>query len=249
MDGVIYAGKDPLPYADSFISFIEEKGLPYIFLTNGSEKTPNQLSGRLNSLGLGVIPPEHFITSSMATARFLASQKPGASVYVIGGPGLVQEITKAGLLVTDTSPDYVVVGKTVNFHYIMLKKAVNHILHGAKFIGANPDVLDPVEDGFEPACGSLLAAVESASGMKPFIVGKPNTIMMTMATKKLSLRPEETLLIGDRMDTDIIGGIEAGMNTALVLTGVSKNEDISTYPYQPDYVFSSLQELTETLFR
>jgi NagD protein len=176
----------------------------------------------------------------MATAMFLAAQKPGATVYVIGGSGLINELYKVGFSIGESKVDYVVVGKTATFNFEMLKKAANLISKGAKFIGTNPDVIDPMEDGFEPACGSILSAIATATGQKPYIVGKPNALMMTLATRKLGVHPDDTMMIGDRMDTDIVGGLEAGMRTALVLSGVTSRDMLSQFPYRPDYIFDTV---------
>jgi NagD protein len=164
-------------------------------------------------------------------------------VYVVGGGGLINELYNVGFSISEHAPDYVVVGKTQNFSYEMMKTAVRLIRGGAKFIGTNPDMIDPTADGFEPACGAILAGIESACGQKPYIVGKPNSLMMALATQKLGLHTSDTLMVGDRMDTDILGGMEAGMNTALVLSGVTHRDDLPMYPYSPDMVFASVAEL------
>jgi NagD protein len=214
----------------------------FLFLTNNSEQTPRDLKQKLAKKGVsGSITENNFITSAMATAMFLRQQKEHATVYVIGGGGLINELYNVGFTISESSPDYVVVGKTTtNFNFETLKTAVRLINGGAKFIGTNPDMTDPTESGIEPACGTLLAAIEAASGKKPYVVGKPNSLMMMMAAKKLGVHPEDTVMIGDRMDTDIVGGLEAGMKTCLVLSGVNKREDIDNFPYRPDYVFDSV---------
>ncbi|HPX26002.1 MAG TPA: HAD hydrolase-like protein, partial [Treponemataceae bacterium] len=185
----------------------------------------------------------HFYTAAMATALFLQRQKKDASVYVVGGGALSNELYNAGFSINETHPDYVVVGKTGSFNFDMIKKAANLIRGGAKFIGTNPDMIDPVESGMEPACGTLLAAIEAASGKKPYIVGKPNALMMTIATQKLGVVPSDTIMIGDRMDTDIVGGMEAGMKTCLVLSGVTNKDMLSDFPYKPDHVFNNIGEI------
>lgn len=240
MDGVLYRGKELIPGAQDFINHLKARKVPFLFLTNNSELTPLDLKLRLEKLGITGVEEENFITSAMATAWFLKSQQKDGTVYVIGGGGLINELCNAGFSLTETNPDYVVVGKTENFSFEMLKSAVNFIRGGAKFIGTNPDVIDPVENGIEPACGALLSAIETASGMKPYIVGKPNSLMMTIATKKLGIHADDTLMIGDRMDTDIVGGLEAGMKTCLVLSGVTRESDIRQYPYKPDLVLPSI---------
>jgi len=243
MDGVLYRGKHLIPGAKEFVQRLCEKGIPFLFLTNNSEQTPLDLKRKLESLGISGVSEDNFITSAMATAEFLRSQKPGATVYVIGGGGLASEMYRVGFSTSDTHADYVVVGKTTSFHFDMLKKAVRLIQNGAKFIGTNPDVVDPAEDGIEPACGSLLAAIEAATGKKPYIVGKPNPMMMLIAKRKLGCHASGTLMIGDRMDTDIRGGMEAGMKTALVLSGVTTREMVKDFPYQPDYIFDHVGQI------
>ncbi len=243
MDGVIYRGKSLIPGARDFIEKLHQKGIRFLFLTNNSEQTPLDLKRKLESMGLTGVEEENFITSAIVTASFLESQKKGGNVYVVGGGGLISEIYKAGFSVSEQNCDYVVVGKTTTYNYEMLRKAVNLISKGAKFIATNPDVVDPTEAGIEPACGSLLAPIETATGQKPYVVGKPNPLMMTIALKKLGAHPEETVMVGDRMDTDIVAGMEAGMRTCLVLSGVSDRATIDRFPYRPDYVFNHVGEI------
>lgn len=243
MDGVIYRGKKVVDGAKEFIQNMRDKGIKFLFLTNNSEQTPLDLLRKLDSMGITGLTEENFITSAMATATFLANQKPGGTVYVIGGGGLINELYKAGFSISENNPDYVVVGKTKNYNFEVIKKAVDLINKGAKFIATNPDVTDPIENGFEPACGALIAPIETATGKKPFIVGKPNALMMTIAKRKLGAHSEETLMIGDRMDTDIIGGMEAGMYTALVLSGVSTVETIGHFPYKPDFIYENVGKI------
>ncbi|URA10099.1 HAD family hydrolase [Thermospira aquatica] len=243
MDGVLYRGKNLIPGAKDFVTRLLERKTPFLFLTNNSEQTPIDLKRKLESLGIEGVREENFITSAMATAEFLRSQKPGATIYVIGGGGLASEMYRAGFSLSDSHADYVVVGKTSTFNFEMLKKAVRLIEKGAKFIGTNPDVIDPAEEGIEPACGTLLAAIEAATGKKPYIVGKPNPMMMLVAKRHLGCHAAETLMVGDRMDTDIVGGMEAGMKTALVLSGVTTKEMINDFPYLPNYVFNHVGEI------
>jgi NagD protein len=243
MDGVVYRGKQIIPGAQAFVDRLIELQVPFLFLTNNSEQTPLDLLRKLNAMGVTGLTEENFITSAMATAAFLAQQSPGASAYVVGGAGLANELYKVGFSLTETKPDYVVVGKTVHFNFDMLVKASRFIREGAKFIGTNPDVLDPVESGWAPASGCILAAVETACGKKPYIVGKPNALMMTIARKKLGTRSSETVMIGDRMDTDIVGGMEAGMVTCLVLSGVTDRAALEQYPYKPSHVFDDVGQI------
>jgi NagD protein len=247
MDGVIYRGSKLIDGANEFVNRMISNDIKFLFLTNNSEQTPRDLKQKLEQKGIKGLNENNFITSAMATAMFLKQQKENATAYVLGGGGLVNELYNVGFTVSQNNPDYVVVGKTTtNFNFETMKIAVRLIRDGAKFIGTNPDMTDPTEQGIEPACGTILAAIEAASGKKPYIIGKPNSLMMMMAAKKLSAHPEETVMIGDRMDTDIVGGMEAGMKTCLVLSGVSKMEDIEDFPYRPDFVFSSVAEIDPT---
>ncbi len=243
MDGVIYRGKELVPGAREFVERLGTTDTKFLFLTNNSEQTPIDLVRKLKGLGIDGLTEDNFITSAMATAIFLATQKPAGSVYVVGGAGLSAELYQRGFSVTEHNPDYVVVGKTPSFSFEMIRKAANLIRAGAKFIGTNPDMIDPVEKGVEPAAGVILKAIEAASGKKPYVIGKPNSLMMMIARKKLGVHSEDTVMIGDRMDTDIVGGLEAGMKTCLVLSGVSTRESIKDFPYRPDYVFDSVADI------
>lgn len=243
MDGVLYRGKQLIPGAKEFVQRLLDSNVPFLFLTNNSEQTPIDLIRRLEILGIGGLEEKHFITSAMATAQFLYKQNPGAKVYVVGGGGMVSELYKLGFSITDVDPDYVVVGKTTSFNFSMLKTATRLIRNGAQFIGTNPDIVDPGEQGFEPASGAILASIEVATGKKPYIVGKPNPLMMLVAKNQLGAHAKDTVMIGDRMDTDIIGGMEAGMETILVLSGVSSRETITEFPYRPTYVFDNVGDI------
>ena len=243
MDGVIYRGKNLIPGANEFVQRIKQAGVPFLFLTNATESTPAQLLEKLASRGISGLVEANFITASMTTAMFLQVQHPGARVHVIGESGLSIALEQAGCHLVDNAADYVVVGKTLEFNFAQMKLATRLIDQGAKFIGTNPDIIDPMDDGNEPACGAILASIACATGKTPYIVGKPNALMMTLATRKLGLHPDDAVMIGDRMDTDIRGGMEAGMTTCLVLTGVSSRADIEHFPYRPDYVFTSIAEI------
>lgn len=243
MDGVIYKGRTIIPGAKDFVDRLISTQTKFLFLTNNSEQTALDLKRKLESMGIHGLKETNFITSAMATAAFLHTQKPAGTLYVIGGGGLMSELYKVGFSISENKPDYVVVGKTATFNFDMLKKAVSFIMNGAKFIGTNPDVIDPSENGFEPACGSLLAAIEIATGKKPYIIGKPNSLMMTIALKQLGVQSFETLMIGDRMDTDIVAGMEAGMKTSLVLSGVTQKDMLDKFPYKPDYIFNNVGEI------
>jgi NagD protein len=243
MDGVIYKGKTIIPGAKEFVDRLISTHTKFLFLTNNSEQTPLDLKRKLETMGISGLKEGNFITSAMATAAFLHTQRPAGTLYVIGGGGLMSELYRVGFSISENKPDYVVVGKTASFNYDMLKKAISFIMNGAKFIGTNPDVIDPSENGFEPACGSLLAAIEIATGKKPYIIGKPNSLMMTIALKQLGVQSFETLMIGDRMDTDIVAGMEAGMKTSLVLSGVTQKDMLDKFPYKPDYIFNNVGEI------
>jgi NagD protein len=247
MDGVIYRGKQLIPGATDFVQRLLSTNTPFLFLTNNAEQTPLDLRLKLESLGIHGLTEENFITAAMATAMFLKAQKESATAYVIGGGGLMSELYKVGFSLSESNPDYVVVAKSTSFNFDQLKKAVRMIDAGAKFIGTNPDMIDPVEGGNEPAAGTILAAIAAATGKKPYIVGKPNALMMTLATRKLGTHPDNAVMIGDRMDTDIVGGMEAGMKTALVLSGVTTPELMTHFPYKPDYVFNNVGEIDPQL--
>ena len=243
MDGVIYRGKQPIPGTQDFIDRLRASDTGFVFLTNNSEQTPLDLLRKLAGLGIHGLTAANFITSAMATAEFLAAQKPHGTAYVIGGGGLSAALYQVGYSITDANPDYVVVGKTASFGFPMMKKAVQLIDAGAKFIGTNPDLVDPVEGGTEPAAGVLLAAIEAATGRKPYIVGKPNSLMMIYARKMRDVPAEDCVMIGDRMDTDIVGGLEAGMRTCLVLSGVSTRDSVARFPYRPTFVYDSVADI------
>lgn len=245
MDGVIYRGKNVIPGAQEFVATLQATGTPFLFLTNNAEQTPLDLKLKLEGFGITGLTEDNFITSAMATAMFLKTQtrKPQPTAYVVGGAGLINELYNVGFSISESHPDYVVVAKSQTFSFEQMKKAVHFIDAGAKFIGTNPDITDPVEGGNEPAAGTFLAAIAAATGKKPYIVGKPNSLMMLFATRKLGVHPEDAVMIGDRMDTDIVGGLEAGMTTALVLSGVTPREAVPGFPYQPDHIFESVAEI------
>jgi NagD protein len=239
MDGVVYHGNTLLPGAKEFIEWLTAAGKKYLFLTNNSERSPRELSEKLRRMGLDV-DPQYFYTSAMATASFLASQCPGGSCYVIGEPGLINALCEAGFSMNDASPDYVVVGETQGYNYDRIRRAVQLVRNGARLIGTNPDLTGPTEKGIVPATGALMAPIELASGRKAYYTGKPNPLMMRSALQKLGCRREETAVIGDRMDTDIIAGIEAGIDTILVLSGVTSETDLQRFSYRPHHVFATI---------
>lgn len=242
MDGVVYHGDRLLPGAREFVAWLEATQKKYLFLTNSSARTPRELQQKMQRLGVA-IGEEHFYTSALATAAFLASQRPGGTAYVIGDAGLVSALYDAGFTMNEISPDYVVVGETSSYNYDRMCRAVELVLKGAKLIGANPDVTGPVERGVVPATGALMAPIELATGSKAYYVGKPNPLIMRHALKKLDCRREEAAIVGDRMDTDIIAGIEAGIETVLVLSGVTAETDLRRFAYRPHHVLPSIAEI------
>jgi NagD protein len=246
MDGVIYHGNKILPGTLDFIAWLNKTSLPFLFLTNSSERSPRELSEKLHRMGVD-IAEDHFYTSAMATAAFLASQTPGGSAYVIGQPGLINALYDAGFSTNDVNPDYVVVGETPMYTYETIKKAVRLVLKGAKLIGTNPDLTGPAENGIVPACGALLAPIELSTGVKAYFVGKPNPLMMRTGLGLLGCPRESALIVGDRMDTDIISGIESGIETVLVLSGVAQREDLARFGFGPDYILDHIGQLPALL--
>ncbi|MBN1921408.1 MAG: TIGR01457 family HAD-type hydrolase [Anaerolineae bacterium] len=242
MDGVLVTGKQIIPGADAFIARLEERGAKYLVLTNNPLRTPRDLSHRLGLTGL-TIPPERIFTSALATARFLQSQRPNGTAYVIGESGLTDAIHGAGYVITDQQPDYVVLGETDTYNFAVITKAVRLIQAGARFIATNPDASGPTEHGIVPACGALAALFETATGKRPFFIGKPNPLMMRMALNYLGVHSEDTIMVGDRMDTDIVAGVESGMGTILVLSGVTRREDVDLYPYRPTQILDSVADI------
>jgi NagD protein len=242
MDGVLIRGTSLIPGADRFIEQLQERGIPYLVLTNNPMYTARDLTHRLATIGLNV-PEERIFSSAMATAYFLDSQRPDGTAFVIGDSGLTEAIHKVGYVITDIKPDYVVLGETKTYNYEMLTKAIRLINAGARFVATNPDVSGPSERGIVPACGAVAALIESATGKAPFFVGKPNPLMMRTALNFLGVHSEDTMMIGDRMDTDIVAGVESGLMTALVLSGVTQREDIDQYPYRPGLVLDSIADL------
>jgi NagD protein len=242
MDGVIYHGNVLLPGVKEFIKWLNDQDKKYLFLTNSSERSPRELNKKLARLGVDV-GAEHFYTSALATAAFLDSQKPHGEAYVIGEAGLLNALYEIGYHINDVNPDYVVVGESKTYTYENLTRAVNLVREGAKLIGTNPDLTGPIENGIVPATGSLIAPIEMSTGSKAYFVGKPNPLMMRHALKKISSRREETAIIGDRMDTDMIAGIESEIDTVLVLSGVSDRENIKQFAYQPDLILEGVGEI------
>ena len=220
MDGVIYHGNKILPYVPEFVNWLIDENKKFLFLTNSSERAPRELAQKLARMGLSV-GEEHFYTSALATADFLASQCPEGSAYVIGEPGLVNALYDAGISMNDYNPDYVVFGETRSLSYEKIEHAVKLVRNGAKLIGTNTDLTAPSESGIIPACRALISPIEMATGKKAYFIGKPNPLIMRHALKKLDSPTSEAAIIGDRMDTDIISGIESELDTILVLSGVT----------------------------
>ncbi len=246
MDGVVYHGNRLLPGAVEFVAYLTENNLPYLFLTNSSERTPRELADKLKRLGIDS-DAAHFYTSALATADFLARQSPGCSVFAIGEAGLHNALYEKGITMNDSTPDYVVVGETRTWSYERIERAIQFVRRGARLIGTNPDLTGPTETGIAPATGSMIAPIELATGTKAYFIGKPNALMMRRAVKHLAATSRDTVIIGDRMDTDIIAGIEAEVDTVLVLSGVTARGDIDRFAYRPGYVMRGLDELVEVL--
>lgn len=242
MDGVLVTGRRLIPGADLFIKRLLETETKFLILTNNPLYTQRDLEHRLNSIGLNV-PADHIFTSAIATARFLQNQKPNGTAYVIGESGLTQALHEAGYVQTDSNPDYVVVGEVNNYNFEMIAKAVRLINNGAMFIATNPDSTGPTEAGLVPATGALAALIEKATNRAPFFIGKPNPLMMRSALRYLGVHSENTTMVGDRMDTDVVAGVMSGLSTILVLSGVSKREDVLRYPYRPTQILNSVAEI------
>ena len=242
MDGVIYHGNYLLPGVPEFIQWLDDNDKKYLFLTNSSERSPRELKQKMERLGLS-IGENHFYTSALATAMFIASQRPGCSVYAIGEPGLINALYDRGITMNDVSPDYVVVGETRSYSYEKVEKAIHLVFRGAKLIGTNPDLTGPAENGIVPATRALISPIELATGKQAYYVGKPNPLMMRHAISLLGIEREDTVIIGDRMDTDIIAGIETELDSLLVLSGVTTPEGIESYAYRPTAVLEGVGKI------
>jgi 5'-nucleotidase len=242
MDGVIYHGNRLLPGVTDFLSWLEKSGKKYLFLTNSSERTPKELQEKMKRLGI-TVGEEHFYTSALATASFLSNQKPNGSAYIIGDAGLIHALYSVGYSVNNVNPDYVVVGDTHGYNFEKVELAVNLVLKGAKLIGTNSDVSGPVEVGITPSTKALIAPIEIASGKKAYFVGKPNPLMMRSALKRLGVKREDAIVIGDRMDTDIRCGLESEIDTLLVLSGITDRSGVDQFPYSPRYILNGIIDL------
>ena len=244
MDGVIYHGNIILDGVREFVNWMIDNNKKFVFLTNSPERTPHELSMKLERMGL-TVSPDHFYTSAMATASFLKSQKPDCTAYVIGEAALTKALYDQKIYMNDINPDYVVVGETRSYNFEKIEKAIELVNKGAKLIGANPDITGPTEKGVMPATGSLIAPIEIATGKKAYFVGKPNPLMLRHGLKKIKCHSEEIAFIGDRMDTDIIAGIESNVDTVLVLSGVTSMEDIDKFPYRPKYILNGVGDIVK----
>jgi NagD protein len=242
MDGVLVREEHLIPGADQLLAELRERGIPFLVLTNNSIYTPRDLRARLARTGLDV-PESSIWTSALATAQFLDSQRPNGSAYVIGEVGLTTALHSVGYVLTDRDPDYVVLGETRTYSFTAITKAIRLVEAGARFIATNPDPTGPSSEGVLPATGSIAALIERASGRAPYYIGKPNPLMMRSALRALGAHSENTLMIGDRMDTDVVAGLEAGLRTILVLSGISGHDTVDRYPYRPSQVIDSVADL------
>jgi NagD protein len=241
MDGVLVREEHALPGAAEFLKRLMELERPFLVLTNNSIFTPRDLAARLSRSGL-TVPEDAIWTSALATASFLNDQLPGGSAYVIGEAGLTTALHAVGYTLTDADPDFVVLGETRTYSFETISKAIRLVMAGARFIATNPDVTGPSAEGPLPATGSVAALITRATGREPYFVGKPNPMMFRSAMNRIDAHSEHTVMVGDRMDTDVVAGIEAGLETILVLTGSTSVEDIEKYPYRPSKVLQSIAE-------
>ncbi|MDT5036175.1 MAG: 5-nucleotidase [Micromonosporaceae bacterium] len=244
MDGVLVHEGHPVPGAPEFVSKLTASGKPFLVLTNNSIYTARDLRARLGRMGIDV-PESSIWTSALATAQFLDDQRPGGTAYVIGEAGLTTALHDIGYVLSNTEPDYVVLGETRTYSFEAITTAIRLINDGARFIATNPDATGPSNEGALPACGSVAALISKATGVEPYFIGKPNPMMMRSALNTINAHSETTAMIGDRMDTDVLCGLEAGLATILVLTGISKRADVDRYPYRPSRILDSVAELID----
>ncbi|NMC53202.1 MAG: HAD family hydrolase [Chloroflexi bacterium] len=242
MDGVLIRGKEIVPGADLFIERLRKADAKFLVFTNNSLYTARDLSHNLKMTGLDV--PENLIfTSAIATARFLQNQRPGGKAFVVGEVGLTAAIHEVGYIITEHDPDYVVLGETNYYNADAITKAIRLIAKGARFIATNPDTSGPTEAGIVPGCGAVAKLIEAATGIEPLYIGKPNPLMMRAALNYLGVHSEDTVMIGDRMDTDIITGVQSGMETILVLSGITSMAEVEKHPYQPTHILNSVADI------
>jgi NagD protein len=242
MDGVIYHGSTLLPGVKEFVSWLQKEKKQFLFLTNASNRTPQELHAKLLRMGID-IDPSHFYTSALATAQFLKNQAPGCSAYVIGAPGLLNALYDVGITFNDVNPEYVVVGETISYNYEMIIKATELLNKGAKLIATNSDLTGPSDRGIIPACRALVAPIELATDKQAYFIGKPNPLMMRTGLKLLGVHSEDAVMIGDRMDTDIVAGVETGLETVLVLSGVTTRENMKRFSYRPHYILDGIGDI------
>jgi NagD protein len=243
-DGVSYREGETIPGATEFINSLSQRGIPFMFLTNNSQRTRRDIATKLRRMGF-LVEEGNIFTCAMATARFLAAQKPGGTAYAIGEGGLLNALHENGYSVVDSTPDYVVVGEGRTISFEMIEHATTMLVNGAKLVATNLDPNCPTSRGVRPGCGAITALLEKASGVQAFSVGKPSPIMMRAARKELGLDASRTIMVGDTMETDILGGVNMGYRTVLVLTGGSKRSDLDRYAYQPDRVVESIADLLD----
>lgn len=242
MDGVLIRGKQVIPGADAFIARLRKAGNPFMVLTNNSRLTPHDHHKQLSAMGFD-IGPDCIFTSALATSRFLDHQRPGGSAYVIGESGLTTALHDIGYQLTEHEPDYVVLGETNSYSFANLTTAIRLVAGGARLIATNPDVSGPTEQGIVPACGAIAAMITAATGVQVYFVGKPNPLMMRSALREVGIHSENAVMVGDRMDTDIVAGIESGLDTILVLSGVTAEAEIDRFPYKPGQVVGSVADI------
>jgi len=246
MDGVLVREQTVIAGAEQFIARLRELGRPYLVLTNNSIYTPRDLAARLSAIGLSV-PEERIWTSAMATANFLDDQRPQGSAFVVGEAGLTTALHAIGYTLTERDPDYVVLGETRTYSFEQIARAIRLVAAGARFIATNPDPIGPTPDGPLPATGSVAALISRATGVEPYFVGKPNPLMMRSALNAIDAHSETSAMVGDRMDTDVVSGLEAGMHTVLVLTGITSRAEAERFPYRPSRIVDSIADLVDEL--
>lgn len=242
MDGVLLKGNTLIPGAADFVHRLREQSIPFLIFTNNSEYTPRDLQTRLHYMGLDV-PPEAIFTSALATAQFLHSQRPGGKAYAIGESGLTTALHDIGYVLTDQEPEYVVLGETMTYSFERITRAIRFINAGARFIATNPDVMGPGEGGIVPATGAVASLISAATGVTAYFVGKPNPLMMRTALRAINAHSEDSAIIGDRMDTDMVAGLESGLRTILVLTGVTTRDMVDRFPYRPTWILNSIADV------
>jgi NagD protein len=242
MDGVLLRGTMLIPGAAEFVQRLRTQQIPFLIFTNNSQYTPRDLQMRLHYMGLEV-PPDAIFTSALATAQFLHSQRPAGRAYTIGESGLTTALHDIGYILTDQEPEYVVLGETTTYSFERITQAIRFVTAGARFIATNPDVMGPGEGGIVPATGAVAALISAATGIKPYFVGKPNPLMMRTALRTINAHSQDSVMIGDRMDTDIVAGTESGLRTILVLTGVTRREQVERFPYRPTWIHESIADI------